>query len=91
VKIVLEGIESNNVQDVCRKYEIAPGQWYRWKETFLQQGEAGLEDHRKISRKRNSLETENQKLIHLVGRQALMLEEQKKLLDRFHGGLKRTW
>jgi hypothetical protein len=41
--------------------------------------------------KKNPLEVENKKLVELVGRQALMLEMQKKLLDRLHGRLKRTW
>jgi transposase-like protein len=93
VKIVLEGMESPNVQDICRKYQVAPGQWYRWKSAFLEKGEEGLEDHRMGGRyhKRNPLEVENKKLVELVGRQALMLEMQKKLLDRLHGRLKRIW
>jgi transposase-like protein len=93
VKIVLEGMENPNVQDVCRKYQIAPGQWYRWKSAFLDRGEEGLEDHRVGGRyhRKNPLEVENRKLVELVGRQTLMLEMQKKLLDRFHGRIKRTW
>ena len=71
VKIVLEGMESSNVKDVCRKYQVAPGQWYRWKEAYLKRGEEGLEDHRFGSKrqKKNPLEVENQKLVELVGRQ----------------------
>jgi|GEM_PF-4477911 len=93
VKIVLEGMENPNVQDICRKYELAPGQWYRWKSAFLEKGEEGLEDHRIGTRhnKKHPLEVENKKLVELVGRQALMLEMQKKLLNRLHGGIKRTW
>lgn len=90
-KIVMEGMQGDNIKEVCRKYEVASGQWYRWRDAFLQKGEEGLEDHRRTGKKQNPLEAENQKLTHLVGRLTLMLEEQKKLLNRFPGGIKREW
>jgi transposase-like protein len=30
-QIVLEGLKSGNVAETCRKYEIAPNLYYRWK------------------------------------------------------------
>jgi hypothetical protein len=32
-QIVLEGLKSGNVAETCRKYEIAPTLYYRWKES----------------------------------------------------------
>ncbi len=31
-QIVLEGLKSGNVAETCRKYEIAPNLYYRWKD-----------------------------------------------------------
>jgi transposase-like protein len=31
-QIVLEGLKSGNVAETCRKYEIAPTLYYRWKD-----------------------------------------------------------
>lgn len=92
VKIVLEGMHSSNILEVCRKYQVAPGQWYEWRDAFLEKGEEGLEDHRRVGKNINHLlEVENRRLLHLVGRQTLMLEEQKKLLGRLHGRTRRKW
>ncbi len=31
-QIVLERLKSDNVAETCRKYEIAPNLYYRWKD-----------------------------------------------------------
>ena len=31
-QIVLEGLKSGNIAESCRKYEIAPNLYYRWKD-----------------------------------------------------------
>jgi transposase-like protein len=31
-QIVLEGLKSGNLAETCRKYEIAPNLYYRWKD-----------------------------------------------------------
>jgi len=87
-RIVKEGLEAENTQDVCRKYQVAPGQWYRWKDAFLAEGEAGLIDRRKRSHRKTSLEIENQKLLYALGRQALIIQEQKKVLEKYQGRLR---
>lgn len=87
VTIVKESLEAENVQDVCRKYQLAPGQLYRWRDAFLNEGEAGLVDHRKRAHRRTSLEIENQKLTYALGRQTLIIEEQKKVLEKYQGRL----
>lgn len=32
LQIVMEGIKSGNLSETCRKHEIAPSLYYRWKE-----------------------------------------------------------
>ncbi len=31
-QIVMEGLKSGNIAETCRKYEIAPTLYYRWKD-----------------------------------------------------------
>jgi transposase-like protein len=31
-QIVLEGLKGGNIAETCRKYEIAPTLYYRWKD-----------------------------------------------------------
>jgi transposase-like protein len=31
-QIVLEGLKSGNIAETCRKFEIAPNLYYRWKD-----------------------------------------------------------
>ena len=35
-QIVLEGLKSGNIAETCRKYEIAPNLFYRWKDEVEQ-------------------------------------------------------
>ncbi len=35
-QIVLEGLKSGNIAETCRKYEIAPNLYYRWKDEVEQ-------------------------------------------------------
>ncbi len=37
-QIVLQGLKSGNVAETCRKYEIAPALYYRWKDEVGSQG-----------------------------------------------------
>jgi transposase-like protein len=37
-QIVLEGLKSGNVAETCRKYEIAPTLYYRWKDEVEEGG-----------------------------------------------------
>jgi transposase-like protein len=41
-QIVLEGLKSGNVAETCRKYEIAPTLYYRWKDEVEGVLSAGL-------------------------------------------------
>ena len=41
-QIVLEGLKSGNIAETCRKYEIAPNLFYRWKDEVEQGAKAAL-------------------------------------------------
>ena len=41
-QIVLEGLKSGNIAETCRKYEIAPNLYYRWKDEVEQGAKAAL-------------------------------------------------
>jgi len=41
-QIALEGLESGNVAETCRKYEIAPNLDYRWKDEVEAGAKAAL-------------------------------------------------
>jgi transposase-like protein len=41
-QIVLEGVKSGNVAETCRKYEIAPNLYYRWKDEVEAGAKAAL-------------------------------------------------
>ncbi len=35
LEIVLEGLKSGNIAETCRRYEIGPNLYYRWKDEAL--------------------------------------------------------
>ena len=41
-EIVLEGLRSGNIAETCRRYEIAPNLYYRWKDETQQGATAAL-------------------------------------------------
>jgi len=41
-EIVLEGLKSGNIAETCRRYEIAPNLYYRWKDEAQQGAAAAL-------------------------------------------------
>ena len=41
-QVVLEGLKSGNVAETCRKYEIAPTLYYRWKDEVEAGAKAAL-------------------------------------------------
>ncbi len=73
---VLQG--SKTVADVCREQELAPTQFYRWRDTFLEAGKQGLADKR-APQNRDPLREENRRLKKLLADQLLINDAQKKL------------
>ncbi len=49
-QIVLEGLKSGNIAETCRKYEIAPNLYYRWKDEVEQGAKAALRERSAAAR-----------------------------------------
>lgn len=83
--VVLEVLQGNKtVAETCREKQISCNQFYKWKEAFLQSALEGLKNKRyKINK--DPITEENRKLLRLVGRYALMVEEQKKIFQGMDG------
>ena len=76
--LVLEVLQGNKtVADTCRDNQISTNQFYKWRDLFLQSALQGLHNKR-LKLNRDPVVTENQKLLRLLGRYALIIEEQKK-------------
>jgi transposase-like protein len=73
---VLRG--SKTVADVCREQGVAPNQFYRWRDAFLEAGKQGLADKRR-PQNRDPLQEENRRLKRLLAEQILINDAQKKL------------
>lgn len=69
--------------EICHRHQVSTSQAYRWPDMFLEDDKKALGDSRK-KQGRDALVEENQRLKELVGRQALIIEAQKKV----YGSLK---
>ena len=79
LSIVLEAIKTGSVAEVCRRHELSPTAFARWREEAMAGAKLGLQDKRKpVNRDPQREEIRN--LRELVGKQALVLDAQKKLL-----------
>ena len=76
--IVMEALKGGNVSETCRKHELSPTVYQRWLEDALAGAKQGLSDKRKPEN-RDPLVEENRKLLELAGKQALILDLQKKV------------
>ena len=67
----------------CRKYNIAPSLFARWKKKYLSQGVAGLKPaYKRVDPALRELEEENERLKKIIARQALELEVKTELLKK---------
>ena len=78
-QIVQEGIKSGNVSETCRKHEIAPNLFYRWKDEAEQGAKAALG-----GRSAAAAETEKDRRIRqlerTLGRKSLEIEILKNVV-----------
>ncbi|MEF2146003.1 MAG: transposase [Desulfovibrionaceae bacterium] len=74
-RIVLEGLLGGQVSDVCQEHRIRPGQYYKWRDYFLNHCARVFEGPPR-SPDTAALAAENEKLKRLVGE--LTLELNKK-------------
>ena len=67
----------------CRKYNIAPSLFIRWKKKYLEKGVDGLKpSYKRLDPELQALEEENERLKKIVAKQALQIEVQCELLKK---------
>ena len=77
--VILEMLKGQEpVTGLCHRHGVALNQAYRWRDSFLENGKAGLRDRRN-PKHRDPVQEEMRKLRELAGSQALIIEAQKKL------------
>jgi transposase-like protein len=67
----------------CRKYNLAPSLFLRWKKKYLEKGINGLKpSYPRVDPEKRALEEENERLKKIIARQALELEVKSELLKK---------
>ncbi|MFY9747218.1 MAG: transposase [Acidobacteriaceae bacterium] len=79
-QIVLEGLKSGNIAETCRKYEIAPNLYYRWKDEVEQGAKAALGGRSAAARPDEEQTRKIRQLERALGRSALQIEILKNVL-----------
>lgn len=73
-KVVLDGLLNGQVSEVCREYNIRPGQYYKWRDYFFTHCARVFEEAPR-SPEAAALAAENEKLKRLVGELTLELNQ----------------
>lgn len=80
VEIVLAGMMPNaNISAICRDHKIFQSQYYKWRDAFLQGGQAALSSQ--VCGKEQELEKELKEAKTLLGEQAMQIEVLRKKTD----------
>jgi transposase-like protein len=77
---VLEGLKSGNIAETCRRYEIAPTLYYRWKDEVEQAAVAALGGRSAAARPDAEQEKRVKQLERALGRSQLQIEILKNVL-----------
>jgi transposase-like protein len=72
-EIVLEGLKSGNIAETCRRYQIAPNLYYRWKDEAFQGATAAL-GGKSAAAVENEKDRRIRQLERSLGRKALEVE-----------------
>ena len=79
LRIVLTGLsEKIPIAELCAKYQISQGLYYRWRDQLLEHG-AKVFDEKKANRKEQRLGEENKRLKQIIG--DLTIELKKNEFD----------
>jgi putative transposase len=82
LSILQEGEREGQVA-TCRKYNLSPSLYARWKLKYLQKGMQGLHpSYRRVDPHVRELEEENARLKKIIARQALEIEVKSELLKK---------
>ena len=79
LEIVLQGMKSGNIAETCRRYDVAPNLYYRWKDEALQGASAALEG-RSAAAVENEKDRRIQQLERSLGWKALETEILKNVV-----------
>jgi transposase-like protein len=78
---LLKEAEREGQSNTCRKYNIAPSLFLRWKKKYLEKGVDGLRSaYHRVDPAVRMLEEENERLKRIVAKQALEIEFKTELL-----------
>lgn len=73
------------INDICKRYEIAPSQAKAWKKQLLEQGVNVFEKASKSLEVENKLEREQSKLYEKIGQLTIERDFLKKVWGKFQG------
>ena len=91
LSILHEG-EREGQSATCRKYNLSPSLYLRWKSKYLEQGLQGLKpSYPRIDPQIRELEQENERLKKIIAKQALELEVKSELLKKTPIQPKKKW
>ena len=79
LEIVLEGMRSGNMAETCRRYEVAPNLYYRWKDEALKGASAAL-GGRSVAAVENEKDRRIRQLERSLGRKALEIDILKNVV-----------
>ena len=79
-QIVLEGLKGGNIAETCRKHEIAPTLYYRWKDEVEQGAVAALGGRSATARPDEEQAKRIKQLERALGRSHLQIEILKNVL-----------
>ena len=80
--IIQEGQREGSTA-TCRKYNLAPSLYARWKTKYLSKGVEGLKPaYHRIYPEIRALEEENERLKRIIAKQALEIEVKSELLKK---------
>ncbi len=80
---ILQESQREGQTATCRKYNIAPSLFIRWKKKYLEKGIDGLKpSYKRVDPVLLALEEENERLKKIVAKQALQIEVQGELFKK---------
>jgi transposase len=73
------------LNDICKRYEVAPSQVKEWKKQLLESGAAIFAKNDKGTEAIHKLECEQSKLYEKIGQLTVERDFLKKVWSKFHG------
>jgi transposase len=85
-EIVLQAIKNETpLNEICKKYEVAPGQVHAWKKQFLEQGSQVFNKVDKTAKLMTEYEESTKVLYEKVGQLTIERDYLKKCWSKLHG------